>query len=94
LPGVGERLAHVATHYPLTDLSNRTLLLNRLGATLKRPGRMTTVLFIDLDKLKVINDSLGHDVGNKVLRIASERLHRGVANCRPKCVIICCFMIR
>jgi diguanylate cyclase (GGDEF)-like protein/PAS domain S-box-containing protein len=77
---IGERLAHEATHDPLTDLANRTLVLNRLGAALRRPERAstTTVLFIDLDKFKVINDSLGHGVGDKVLRIAGERLRRGV----------------
>ena len=77
---IGERLAHEATHDPLTELANRTLVLNRLSAALRRPERasMTTVLFIDLDKFKVINDSLGHSVGDKVLRIAAERLRRGV----------------
>ncbi|MEC3975433.1 sensor domain-containing protein [Amycolatopsis sp. H20-H5] len=77
---IGARLAHEATHDPLTDLANRTLVLNRLGEALSGHARgpATTVLFIDLDKFKVINDSLGHSVGDKVLRIAGERLRRGV----------------
>ncbi|WP_370945324.1 EAL domain-containing protein [Amycolatopsis sp. cg5] len=77
---IGERLEHEATHDPLTELANRTLVLSRLSTALRRPGRadVTTVLFIDLDKFKVINDSLGHSVGDKVLRIVGERLHRAV----------------
>jgi diguanylate cyclase (GGDEF)-like protein len=77
---IGERLEHDATHDPLTELANRTLVLRRLSAALRGPGRapMTTVLFIDLDNFKVINDSLGHCVGDKVLRIVGERLRRGV----------------
>ena len=73
---IGERLEHDATHDPLTGLANRTLALDRLTAAL---GRTTVaVLFIDLDKFKVINDSLGHTVGDRVLRIAGERLRRAV----------------
>ncbi|HET6504760.1 MAG TPA: EAL domain-containing protein [Amycolatopsis sp.] len=73
---IGERLEHEATHDPLTGLANRTLVLDRLAATL---GESTVaVLFIDLDKFKLINDSLGHTVGDRVLRIAGERLRRAV----------------
>ncbi|WET80048.1 EAL domain-containing protein [Amycolatopsis sp. QT-25] len=77
---IGERLAHEATHDPLTELANRTLVLDSLAEALSGAGRaeLTTVLFIDLDKFKVINDSLGHSVGDKVLRIAGERLRRGI----------------
>lgn len=77
---IGERLAHEATHDPLTELANRTLVLDSLAEALSGAGRaeLTTLLFIDLDKFKVINDSLGHSVGDKVLRIAGERLRRGI----------------
>nr|WP_040407475.1 EAL domain-containing protein [Amycolatopsis nigrescens] len=77
---IAERLAHEATHDPLTGLANRTLVIQRLGAAMRTrsPAEMTAVLFIDLDKFKVINDSLGHSVGDKVLRMASERLRAGV----------------
>ncbi|PRX44609.1 PAS domain S-box-containing protein/diguanylate cyclase (GGDEF)-like protein [Prauserella shujinwangii] len=77
---IGEQLAHDATHDPLTGLANRTLVLERLTAALRTPGRVDTacVLFIDLDKFKVINDSLGHSVGDKVLRIAARRLRHSV----------------
>ncbi|HKS45428.1 MAG TPA: EAL domain-containing protein [Amycolatopsis sp.] len=73
---IGERLEHDATHDPLTGLANRTLVLDRLNAALG--DRTVAVLFIDLDKFKVINDSLGHTTGDRVLRIAGERLRRAV----------------
>ncbi len=68
---ISARLAHDATHDPLTRLANRTLVLDRLERR-----RAATVLFLDLDKFKVINDSLGHSVGDQVLRIVGERLRR------------------
>ncbi|MEU3272576.1 EAL domain-containing protein [Saccharomonospora sp. NPDC006951] len=73
---IGERLEHDATHDPLTGLANRTLVLRRLNRALRDPGRETRacVLFVDLDKFKVINDSLGHSTGDKVLRIVGQRL--------------------
>lgn len=73
---IGEQLEHDATHDPLTNLANRTLVLQRLEEALRRrEGRSPAcVLFIDLDKFKVINDSLGHGIGDKVLRIAGQRL--------------------
>lgn len=72
---IGERLEHDATHDPLTNLANRTLILQRMEEMLRRSGgRPVCVLFIDLDKFKVINDSLGHGIGDEVLRIAGERL--------------------
>ncbi|MFD2417673.1 sensor domain-containing protein [Amycolatopsis pigmentata] len=73
---IGERLEHDATHDPLTGLANRTLVLDRLTGVLGETR--IAVLFIDLDKFKVINDSLGHTVGDRVLRIAGERLRRAV----------------
>ncbi|GLY68709.1 sensor domain-containing protein [Amycolatopsis taiwanensis] len=73
---IGERLKHDATHDPLTELANRTLVLDRLTASLGQAK--VAVLFIDLDKFKLINDSLGHTVGDRVLRIAGERLRRAV----------------
>ncbi|NBH05979.1 EAL domain-containing protein [Amycolatopsis sp. SID8362] len=70
---ISARLAHDATHDPLTRLANRTLVLDRLDV---RRRAALTVLFLDLDKFKVINDSLGHSVGDQVLRIVGERLRR------------------
>jgi diguanylate cyclase (GGDEF)-like protein len=72
---------HQATHDPLTGLPNRSLVLDRLDQALarsQRTGRRVTVLFADLDRFKVINDSFGHSVGDNVLLSISERLQAAV----------------
>ncbi|MGP4016605.1 sensor domain-containing protein [Saccharopolyspora sp. 5N708] len=75
---IRERLERDATHDPLTGLANRALILQRLDAELRTRHRTGDigVLFIDLDHFKVINDSLGHSVGDDVLRVVSGRLSR------------------
>ncbi|MEV0703576.1 EAL domain-containing protein [Saccharopolyspora sp. NPDC050389] len=75
---IRERLEWEATHDPLTGLANRTLVLRHLESALRSTHRAqpTGVLFIDLDEFKVINDSLGHGVGDEVLRVVGERLRQ------------------
>ncbi len=72
-----ERLHHLASHDPLTGLANRSQLEVRLREAIARAsgsGRRVAVSFIDLDRFKVINDSLGHEVGDDVLRVVADRL--------------------
>ena len=76
-----ERLLHTATHDPLTGLPNRSLLLDHLGRLLvrsKQRSQSLAVLSIDLDNFKVINDSVGHDVGDAALQVAARRVQRQV----------------
>jgi diguanylate cyclase (GGDEF)-like protein len=72
-----ERLAHRATHDPLTDLPNRALVEDRLGVALTR-GTPAAVLMVDIDRLKTVNDSLGHDAGDELLRAVGIRLREAV----------------
>ncbi|MDP1989817.1 MAG: EAL domain-containing protein, partial [Syntrophales bacterium] len=73
-----ERIRHLAHYDALTGLANRSMFSQRLGHALaqaRRNGMQLAVLFIDLDRFKNINDTLGHEAGDSVLKEVAERLH-------------------
>ena len=68
------RLAHAATHDPLTGLANRALLRAFTDELAARPGTPVGVMVIDLDDFKAVNDAGGHDAGDEVLRTVADRM--------------------
>jgi diguanylate cyclase (GGDEF)-like protein/PAS domain S-box-containing protein len=74
-----QRLQHDALHDPLTGLPNRVLFTDRLDQAIRRARRSeeeacAAVLFLDLDRFKVVNDSLGHHIGDRLLLAVAQRL--------------------
>lgn len=71
-----EQLQRQATHDPLTGLANRTLLKTRLDIALEpsSPERRVGLCYFDLDGFKAVNDSLGHPIGDDLLRVIAQRL--------------------
>lgn len=76
-----ETVLHMAHHDALTGLPNRSLLRQRVDLAISRAqgnGRQVALVFFDLDRFKAINDTLGHDTGDRVLREIADRLQRNV----------------
>ena len=75
-----EQIHHAAFHDALTGLPNRTLFADRLSMAVERAKRTAAfkfaVIFVDLDRFKIVNDSLGHDMGDKLLVDLSRRLEK------------------
>ena len=73
-----EQLLHASLHDALTELPNRTLFLDRLERALTRARRndsyLFAVLFLDLNRFKVVNDTMGHLVGDELLKLIARRL--------------------
>ncbi len=82
---VRERTAeieHAMLHDKLTGLPNRTMLMSRLGSCVERrkrsPEQRFAILFLDFDRFKLVNDSLGHELGDRLLQEIGERLRAGL----------------
>ena len=78
---MSSQMTHLAQHDPVTNLPNRLLLSDRITQSIalaRRQDRSIAVIFLDLDRFKYINDSLGHAVGDQLLQSVSKRLLAGV----------------
>ena len=76
---IEQELRYLANYDTLTNLPNRTLLAERLSRAIvraRRQGTCVALLFLDLDRFKDINDTLGHATGDRILRIAAQRLQQ------------------
>lgn len=74
-----ERIEHLAKHDELTDLPNRTLLMDRINQSIalaKRHNRVGAIIFVDMDLFKNVNDTLGHSVGDVLLQVTAARLKK------------------
>ncbi len=81
---VEQSIRHMAHHDALTGLPNRALFRDRLTHAMAQADRYhqkLAVMFLDLDRFKAINDTLGHNVGDQLLKIAAERLRSCVRDC-------------
>lgn len=73
------RIRHLAEHDPLTELPNRRQLQQKLDMAIayaKRSGKRVAVMFIDLDGFKAVNDTLGHQAGDELLKVVAQRLRQ------------------
>ncbi|SCY27084.1 PAS domain S-box-containing protein/diguanylate cyclase (GGDEF) domain-containing protein [Nitrosospira sp. Nl5] len=76
-----ERIQHLAYYDSLTGLPNRALLADRMKIAIGNAARYSNrlaLLFVDLDRFKLINDSLGHEIGDRLLKIVAERMQSAV----------------
>jgi diguanylate cyclase (GGDEF)-like protein len=76
-----ERIEHLAHYDSLTGLPNRVLLADRMRVAIAQATRYShrlALLFVDLDRFKLVNDSLGHEIGDKLLKVVAERMRSSV----------------
>ena len=76
-----ERIGHLATHDSLTGLPNRMLFYDRLRQAINLAGRNRhemSLLYLDLDRFKAVNDTMGHDAGDEILKGAADRIQQQV----------------
>jgi diguanylate cyclase (GGDEF)-like protein/PAS domain S-box-containing protein len=85
-----EKMTHLAYHDHLTGLPNRSLFVDRLEQAIfqaQRLGKNVGIFFIDLDEFKVINDTMGHDLGDELLKKVSNRLRDSIRKSDTVCRI-------